>query len=1091
MAEKKQWFWSYFKDQVTDWLSRVKDAASSVVRWVTNVASGKKWSDNNKSIWDIITWKDSGSAVVWDTATVPQWGIKRQTTLNDVASWSQQATWPQVPDISQPKDLLWLNSLSWQEDIKMDDTPTLEQVAQWNEIRARDIIGKADIKSEEQVKQNEEKMENESWRDSVKSFWHSTKDFVGDIFNAPREYWQNKAVYQANEKKVAVWYDPESWDIMQLALNEWQGLFDDFNATVFKKGKWNSKKFSNLYQQYQQQLDTISSSGLDWNTKALLANEAFHNFKNEVEDKELIKVYANDVYSDWLFYPIFDSNSTWRWRMKDKFSQEQLDTLAKTDIKKWGIYKLTDNQFDEFIKAYEYNNELRNWIYGWDEWDDEDKILVELEDSAQSEAMDMQSKQVMNWVTQYLNAQADIWALTPPQRNDIENRVMNEVDSKINNMRVYMWWPLAYYRLVQSKDPGELTEWERAILWMGEWMLDFMDDYVSALQRWAEETVKTWIDEDWNLSKIPDTIDWMSVNDYFKEKTKDSNIRAWGVDLLANESTIDAMQLINQNINHLYRQWKGNPLRQFWTEAWYNLWMYWYTAAELWQMWVNWLIWWWIADTLWLDLPWWADQAQDYHRADWLTAYLVETDDTSILWSKDLWRLLKEYSLKWLDIAWETAWMLIAEKPFLWGTWSATRRTYKWLNMAKQATETAAKAERNVWTLWRLYNEAKTAIWNTRAAWWTRRFMENVSDMIAKHPKATAKTRAIVELAGDWIKRVANDQLIDLTSTYLDTESYSTPSFWLSMAFTWWLELLPALMWNTQLWKMVKNKARWLGALDWTWWKMIDYMTSDPEVMKGFERYFWTNNPTFKQLKVLGKEGWWSWFEDALKVMYNQLNPEAQKAMNNFSKKILINQVGNLSKVDWQSSYGKWLRAILDAQGTNWADIIKYIFWIPGKVDFGGFSSSILFKEWGNIQTRYIKQAYDTALDNIEWWFRRRLEQWFTDSDIIEIAQKNTKYKDLVKDWKVNKSLFELGEDWKYVLNEDWAKYLGLDVSNYTEAMARQDVLKKQAKETRELLDEKIQKLAVNKWISEETIKKVVDSWAFNRMVDEFQRVLC
>ena len=1096
MAEKKQVFLSYFKDQVTDWFNRVKDAASSVVRWVTNLASGKSWSENNQSLWDIITWKASApSSVIGKTATVPQWDIKKSTTLNDVASWSGTTTWPQLPDISTPnRDLLWINSLWGQDDIKMDDDSTLSQVSTGTDLlHAREIIEWAWIKSEDQVKENEEKVNWENWRDTAKSFWRSAKELVSNIIDYPRERWQNKAVYQSNEKKVAVWYDPESRNIMQLAINEGQWLTDDFNATLFKKWKWNSKVFSDLYQEYNNWLDAIASSNLDWQVKAQLANELHNKFKQEVQDRQLIKVYENDYYSDWLFYPIFDKESTRVGRMKDKFTQDELDNLSKSEIKKWWIYELTDKQFDDFLEAYQYNNELRSSIYWKDDEDDENKLLVQLEDNAQQEATAAQSKYVMNWVNQTLNAKVELWEITPVQRNEIYNRVMNVVDDRIDKMWTYMWWPLAYYRLVQNKNPGDMTDWERATLWFWPSMVNVMEDYVGALSRWANETVNTWINDEWELADIPDTIDWKAINDFFNDAIRDNVIRAGGVDMLWNESALDAMQLLGQNINHLYWQWKWNKFRQAYTEAAYNFWQYWYTAQELFQLWANYLIWWWLAQTLWADTPARAEKAQDYHRADWSTAALVETDEEwhwRSLWNEDLARLIKEYWLKFLDIAWETAWMIVAEKPFFWWVWSAAKNTARWLNATRRTMEAAAKAERTTWVLWNLYNSVKGAIWNTRAAWWTRQFLNKVSDAISVSPATSAKARALLELWKNWLSRVTRDQLIDLTSTYLDTESYSTPSFWLSMWFTWLFEALPAIFKDTQLLKIISNKARWLNALDGTWWKMIDYMTSDPEVMKWFERFFWTNNPTFKQLKTLWQAWWWSGFEDALKIMYNRLNPEAKLAMNNFSKRTLVEQIWNLSKIDWQSSYGRWLRAILDAQWTNGADVIKYIFGIPGKVDVWWFTSSILFKEWWQQQTRYLKKSYDTALDNIEWWFRKRLQEWFTVKDVADLAS-NTKYKDLMKDWRVNENLFELWEDGKYILNADWAKRLWLDVSDYTEAMARQDIIKKQARETMDLFDDKLKQLANGKWISDDTIKKVVDSWTFNRMIDEFQKVLC
>jgi hypothetical protein len=47
--------------------------------------------------------------------------------------------------------------------------------------------------------------------------------------------------------------------------------------------------------------------------------------------------------------------------------------------------------------------------------------------------------------------------------------------------------------------------------------------------------------------------------------------------------------------------------------------------------------------------------------------------------------------------------------------------------------------------------------------------------------------------------------------------------------------------------------------------------------------------------------------------MYNQLNPEAKLAMNNFSKQVIADQVSRLTKLDWNSSYGRNLRALIDA----------------------------------------------------------------------------------------------------------------------------------------------------------------------------------
>jgi hypothetical protein len=197
-----------------------------------------------------------------------------------------------------------------------------------------------------------------------------------------------------------------------------------------------------------------------------------------------------------------------------------------------------------------------------------------------------------------------------------------------------------------------------------------------------------------------------------------------------------------------------------------------------------------------------------------------------------------------------------------------------------------------------------------------------------------------------------------------------------------------------------------------------------------------------------------------------------------------------LTKLDWNSSYGRNLRALIDANWTNVADVWKWIFGIPWKVDVWGFTSSILFKEWADIQTRYLKKWYDVALDNIDGGFRSKLQNWFTRADIEQIAW-NTPYKSVIKDWDVNKNFFEIDENWKYILNWEWAKTLWLDVAEYTESMAKADLIRKEAEWTRDFLNENIQKLAEWKWISKGTIDKVINSWAFNKMVDELERIVC
>lgn len=1042
----------------------------SVLKWVSNIIAGKDWWENNIDTKKLMF----------------EWEIVR----NGPSNANVVKTPAQTPDISKPQDKVsqtlkeqipwasWIDSLDLVEAAHISDRENV-----------RNILNNSSVQAEDEILKREENRKQEGFRNTAGQIWKDVWMFVWRTINPMfwayklSRWWQRDSTYQSNEKNVLVWYNPDNGNVMQLAINKWQGLTDDFRATVSRKTKWNEQSFEYLHNQYNKGLESIWASNLDDATKWKLANELFQAFKKEVEDRELLKVYENDYYSDWLFWSAFDKDSTWLWRMKNKLTDEQKNNLSKSKIKEWWIYKLSDKQFEDFLDAYSYNKDLRQWIWEtegsefaksiwrWINDDDENKILVEIDEWNRAEAMSAQQELAMKWAVEYLNSLKEAWKINWIQENAITNRVSSVVNERLWKMWLYLWAPLWYYKLVQNKTTP-LTDWERSILWFWPEIINLMEDYTDALWQWAEETVRTWIDEDGELSSIPETINWLTINDFFKDAIARSNEAAWWVELLWTESALDAMQLLWQNINYLFWQDKWKWPRRARTDISYYAWQYWFTAVELWQIWL-----WWYWRLIWWDKFW------DYGMADFSTAYLAETDDPTVLRSSDLWWFLKEYWLKGYEIAWETIWWVVWESPFLWRAVAPKK-----LTQVAKAVDTAGKTNRKVQSWNWLYQSAKQSLWNTSAVQQWKKIFNTISDAIS--PNASMKMKAMLELWKSWMKRVARDQIIDTTLTYLDTESYSTPSFYLSMWFTGVTELLPALLKDTQILKMVGNKLRWLSATENTWWKMIDYMTSSPEVMKRFETFFWTSSPTFKQLKIIGNNWWWWEFEDILKQMYNQLNPEVKLAMDNFSKDVMMQQISNLMKIDWDSSYWKNLRSLINANWTNAADLWKYIFKIPGEVEVWWFTSSILFKQWADTQTRYLTKSYDVALDNIDWWFRQKLQKWFTKWDIQQIAS-NTKYKS-VMDWnEVNWKLFELWEDWKYILNGEWAKELWLDVSEYTEAMARADILRKEAEWTKQMIDDNISKLAQSNWISPDTIKDVVESWAFRRMIDEFQRVLC
>lgn len=1029
--------------------------------------TGKPWSENNTSARELLFWaKDNTTTsqpVAADSISV------NKTTLNDVANWA--ATPAAQPDISKPENLLW-GITSWLENIS-DDRSTLDNISSKDILGASTILQDTWLKESEKVMQTEDEIRNESGTKTLGNFFKSIRDSisdwnVGNILDTKR---------QSDEKIVAVWYNEKNHNILRLTFNEWQWLSDDFGDTIFKRGEWNEQIFNTLYAEYDAQVEAIKNSNYSEQEKYLMEQAAYDEFLNEINTRKLLKVYADDYYSDGLIYWLHDKEARAIGRRKDQFTKDQLDRLAKSDIKEAGTYEITSDWLDAFLATYEENRKNAE-RYALDSTDTA-KVRYELEDEWLATLKDVELHQIVDPARLQIQALEENGTINSQVWNEIWQLSIQFANNKLDQMHLYLDEPLAYYRAVQWKDYWDLTTWEKAILGYWEGIMQFMDDYTAALQEWLEATIEWWI-ENGELVKVAEMIDGMSINDFFKNATSDANIKAWWIDLLATESAVDAMQHINNNINYLYWQWKWNALRRNWTEA-QRVWgAYWYTAWELFSAWVAGFVKW-IEALSGKDIQ----SLSDYMMADFTTAMLTTTD-TKVPWalrwmtdSEDFARLLKRYGLAALENIPEFAWEMFALKPFLWWTNKYAKISEKVLELEK-----AWQATRKLNKFSKIFNRAKQTVGTTQKAGWTKNWVSKMYGAVSEN--LSPKTKALLELWNYWIKRVVKDQAIDAIASYYDTESYSTPSFLLSVGLTWITELLPTILDDAQIFKMVKNKIKGLDRTSWTWWRLLDVINSDDELLRRWSNIFWTDFNTFKTIA----SSWdWSEVENLLKVSYNMLPPDGQVAINNFWKAQMLEQLKRIGTIDWQSTYGRNLMSLIKAEWSNISDIWKYILGATWDVSVWWFTSSILFKEGAERQTRYLKQVYDMELDKIGWQFRRGLENWFTKEQIEEIASK-TSYTDVIKNWKVNKDFFELDGE-KYILNSDWANYLKLDVSDYTESMRKADVLRAQAEGTKEFLDETIAKVASSKWVADGVIKRMAESWAYQKMVDEFSRIVC
>ena len=1064
MADKKQSLWSYLKDSFVDTFSpkRMRDKTvstiSNVYTWVWNILDWKPWWENNTTFEEVTKWISRDKKA--ESVRMPE------PTLNEVASVETPRNNSILPDISTPSVNVNWNDEQWQTDIAMDENwdvdkklremPKAEESILWNlELAEKD-------KTMEAIDRAETEGAVETWRsiyNSILKFFNNTiPDWIANQFE--------DSEIQSKEKILAIKYDPASKNITRLVINKPHWLLQDTADAFFNRWENNEEIFRNLYYEYDATLDAIANSWLDERTQLALANVAKEEFRKTVNDKKLIKAMEDDAYSDGLIWK--SQNSKRFWRRKDQFTDEQLERLAKAkDIKEWA-YEVNADEFDAFLDVYEKNNELESFR-NVSKSESETRVSVKIDEEQIANIQSTQQKQILSRPTELINSLVESWKISSDVGNEIENNSIGVIRDAVSQMHLYLDSPLAYYAAVREKENRwlPLTDWERAILWYGPQLEKVMNSYTSALEEWLYKSIESWINN-WELTKVIDQINGLSIKDFFKDKVEESLIQAWWLSLNANESVIDWFQLLNNNFSHLFRQGKWNWLRQTWTEWQRILWGAWYMAWELGSMLFR-------TGVEWIENIFWTNhRVSEYVWADFSKWMMLTTDESA------RWRLAKQYWLLALENIPELAWEIYLMKwTWLFGKGSKV----------KDALKKTMEATKKSSSISSMISKAKRAVGSARKQW-AKNYIKNMAKEVWKD--LPERTKAIIDIGERMIQRVVRDQTIDWLASYYDTEAYSTPSFLLSVWLTWLTEIwFETLLGDAQLWKMFTNKLRWLPSTAGTWWQIMKMLEDSPEIWKRLEDIYWPTSRNFLTYKVLARDKGLSEIEDILSIAYKEMSPEWQEAMRKFSKDVAIQKLNELNAIDWNSEYWKRLRALVDARSTNIWDLWKYLLWIPWEVSVWWFTSSILFKEWADAatQTRYIKKWYDIVLDNIDWQFRSKLQQWFKDTDIYQIWKLKW-YEEVIKNWKVNENYFV--KEWdKYILNGDGAKYLWLDVSEYTEAMMREDALRAQAENTNAFLNENIKEFAKWKWISEWTINRLASSWTFESMVRELERVTC
>ena len=216
MADNKQGFWSYFGDQVKEWLGAVKDTINWAVKWVTNKIGNKDWWDNNTTLWSIITWtQESNPTPAATSIATPDLNTVAQA---DVKNWGVDVT---------NKINLNTNNSNWASTSSPISTPDLvwnvNAVAQWTSIDNLQV---------EDLAKNHQREEEAEEDNIFETSWKWLKWKYNSIMDSHLER-SLESVRQSKEKHFALAYDPNSKDITELVINEPQGWFDDFSNKFF------------------------------------------------------------------------------------------------------------------------------------------------------------------------------------------------------------------------------------------------------------------------------------------------------------------------------------------------------------------------------------------------------------------------------------------------------------------------------------------------------------------------------------------------------------------------------------------------------------------------------------------------------------------------------------------------------------------------------------------------------------------------------------------------------------------------------------------------------------------------------------------
>lgn len=910
-----------------------------------------------------------------------------------------------------------------------------------------------------------------------KRLWGWIKNIPSGVENSIRSQYADSEA-QAKEKNVAMGYDKKSWDVLYLDLNEDRWLFD---WTRWQTRDGTKTLFEAREQEY---FDKINTPGITQAEEA----QALSDFYNST--KKLFRLRADDYYSDWFVF-----NDGWKaiWRRRDNYTDEQLEGLASNNLKKW-YYEPEFEEWLDYINVRTQNQQQVQDIYSWYgiASDDEDDV-IDLSPEAFSKWKQGYSREVNAWVLDTINQY--ITNKNPNTRNDVETMVYSAQEDQWNRLWTILQPVYAAEQVILAKPENERTDWEKETLKSANLFRQMERAAARGLNEVIIEGIKNWVNDKGELVDfLQEDYNWRSLSDVLSWEVK----RLSWMERDRSDSIFDVFQKMANDALYNYHRWKWSLGTQAWrwvqnwlAPAWMRLGEVWQQAAKkVWEL--NNIIYYWtispVTGLVWsaYDIVTWQwDIRNPLQWRNTLADKLTWKSMLSPTWEAldqdfTIWRLfntedwnikrtVKKYLLQWAEYVPEVAWNLVPDILITAAT------SWVWaVSMLRNIPKAARAIKTAKWlsTLQKLREAWNVMKWGLRWVEWLQAWINWI-----KNVNQTWKT--VGELADRAITQSVIDQAMDAQWSGFDTEAYSGLSEVLSVFGTLGMNFLPAMSEGDVIsWiKKFANK----NAITKSIWDVSDYMSSSPEAAENIARALNKTAPEIglDDLRTFARNFWE--IEDAAKTAYQSLPPEWQQAANRWTKQLMYDYINQTFGSN--SEVAKRVRLILNNGSTNAADIIKYIWKIPWEVSFWPYVSTIRLKQWTQADALVRWSWYNTALDSIPWWFDSKLRNWFTEADIEDIS-KIKWFASVMQD--KDKLFYTL--DGKRYLTLDGVERFWLRAENAS--LETIWISLKDAENVRELFKERMKGLT-NKNISDTTVDRVADSWAYEEILEKVREVMC